>query len=471
MITYLAGLELRSRLRARGLMTLGILLVALLGLSTWIGVQRVQTFEAERAAASAADRRIWVEQGADNPHTAAHFSRYAFKPVPMLGLFDPGALDTAGVAVWMEGHYQDPAQYRRIEDAPLGLRVAQFSPAWVLALLGSLAIVVALHSIIAGEREDGTLRQVLATGLDPRRFAAGKIVAALVCAGALLAVGLVVTVGVASATRFTAEPDIFPRAVLLVSAYALFFIAVAAVTTGVSALSSSRRVALGALVGLWAATIVVGPYVAAQIALKLHPDVDGPATYQRILEASNGFFRDKAARDEALKLALARYGVQRKADLPLRYDGYELQYSEEIAHPKFEQIYGEVHAVHDAQERVLLTASALLPGLSIGSLSSALAGTDRRHHLRFTAAAEAHRRKIVKMLNDDLAFSDLGRKGAYTADRTLWEQIPDFAMAPPRLDWGESRCGPLFAVLAAQVMLSLLFAFWAIQRAARKVSQ
>jgi ABC-2 type transport system permease protein len=156
MIAYLAGLELRSRFRARGVLTLGLLLVALLGLSTWIGVQRVQTFEAERAAASAADRSIWVGQGADNPHAAAHFSRYAFKPIPTLGLFDPGALDTAGVAVWMEGHYQNPAQFRRIEDAPLGLRVAQFSPAWVLVLLGSLAIIVALHGIIAGEREDGT---------------------------------------------------------------------------------------------------------------------------------------------------------------------------------------------------------------------------------------------------------------------------------------------------------------------------
>ena len=157
--------------------------------------------------------------------------------------------------------------------------------------------------------------------------------------------------------------------------------------------------------------------------------------------------------------------------MPLRYDGYELQYSEEIAHPKFAKIYGEVHAVHDAHERVLITASTLLPGLSIGSLSSALAGTDRQHHLQFTDAAEAHRRKIVKMLNDDLTFNDLGRKGAYTADRTLWEQIPDFTMAPPPLDWGASRCGLLFAILAGQAVLSLLFAFWAIQRAARKVSQ
>ena len=53
MIAYLVGLELRSRFRARGLLTVGVLLLALLGLSTWIGVQRVQTFEAERAAASA----------------------------------------------------------------------------------------------------------------------------------------------------------------------------------------------------------------------------------------------------------------------------------------------------------------------------------------------------------------------------------------------------------------------------------
>ena len=37
MIAYLVGLELRSRFRARGLLTVGVLLLALLGLSTWIG--------------------------------------------------------------------------------------------------------------------------------------------------------------------------------------------------------------------------------------------------------------------------------------------------------------------------------------------------------------------------------------------------------------------------------------------------
>lgn len=471
MIAYLAGLEFRSLLRARGVLALGIVLVTLLGVSTWIGVQRVESFEFERVAASVADRQIWLGQGSDNPHAAAHFARYAFKPVPVLGLFDPGALDMAGVAVWMEGHYQNPAQFRRIEDTPLGLRVAQFSPAWVLILFGSLAIIVALHGSIAGEKEDGTLRQVLATGLDPRRFAAGKMLAAMLCAGALLAVGLIVTLGAAGATRMTAEPDLFQRAALLVIAYALFFITVAAVTIGVSALSGARRVALGALVGLWAATIVVGPYVAAQLALELHPDVDGPATYERIVEASNGYFRDEAAREDALNRALARYGVQQKADLPLRYDGYELQYSEEIAHPKFEAIYGEVAAVHDAQERVLTAASAVLPGLSISSLSAALAGTDRQHHLQFTAAAEAHRRKIVKILNDDLTFNDLDREGPYTADQTLWAQIPDFAMAPPGLDGRAPRYGLLFMILVGQALLALLFAFWAIQRAVRQVSR
>ena len=471
MILYLAGLELRSMLRGRTALAMVALLLVLIGLSTALGVQRVQGFEAERAAASNADRRIWIEQGADNPHAAAHFARYAFKPVPALSLFDPGALDTAGIGIWMEGHYQDPAQFRRIEDAPLGLRIAQLSPAWVLIIFGSLVVFVALHASVAGEREDGTLRQVLSTGLDPRVFVAGKMLGAFGFAVGLLFLALLTAAITAAITELRFEVDWKLRLALIAGAYLLFFATLAGIAIGVSGLCRNRRSALGALIALWAAIIVTGPFLLSQLALILHPDVDGPSVHARITEASNAYFRDEPAREQALQVALSRYGVETKAELPLRYDGYELQYSEELAHPKFEAIYSELDQLHDQQEKVLTLGSIIMPGLSTVTLSATLAGTDRAHHQAFAAAAEAHRRRIVKMLNDDLTFNRLDAEGPYVADRKLWEQIPDFDMAPPTIASTTHNLAGMFALAAAQAILALLFAMNVAASAARRVTK
>jgi ABC-2 type transport system permease protein len=471
MILYLAGLELRSLLRGGTALVMIALLLVLIGLSTALGVQRVQGFEAERIAASKADRQIWIEQGADNPHAAAHFARYAFKPVPALSLFDPGALDTAGIAIWMEGHYQDPAQFRRIEDAPLGLRIAQLSPAWVLIIFGSLVVFVALHASVAGEREDGTLRQVLSTGLDPRVFVAGKMLGAFGFAVGLLMLALLTATITAANANLRFEADWMLRFGLLAGAYSLFFITLAGIAIGVSGLCRDRRSALGALIALWAAIIVIGPFLLSQLALILHPDVDGPSVQARITAASNAYFSDAPAREQALQAALSRYGVETKAELPLRYDGYELQYSEELAHPKFEAIYAEIDELHDQQENVLTLGSIIMPSLSTFTLSATLAGTDRAHHQAFSEAAEAHRRRIVKMLNDDLTFNRLDAEGPYVADRELWEQIPDFEMASPTIASTTSNLSGPFALAAVQALLALLFAIGVAARTARRVTQ
>ncbi|QTD57177.1 DUF3526 domain-containing protein [Parasphingorhabdus cellanae] len=471
MITYLTRLELLTFLRGRAAIATLLIVLILVTLATILGAQRVQEFEAERAAASVADRQIWLDQGADNPHAAAHFSRYAFKPIPALSLFDPGTLDTAGIAIWMEGHYQNPSQFRRAEDAPSGLQAAQLSPAWVLILFGSLLLIIALHGSVAGERETGTLRQVLASGLDPRRFAAGKLFGALFYTVGLLGLTMLIVLFAIATLDLPTESDLTQRILLLLLAYGLFFIAIAGMAVGISALCRTSRGALGILVGLWAAVIIAGPYLAAQFALTVHEDVDGPTTYQRIVDASNSYFQDDAAREETLQKALTRYGVDEKANLPIRYDGYELQHSEEIAHPKFEAIYGEVEKIHEDQENVLTASSTLMPGLLITRLSAALSGTDLPHHRRFAVAAEKHRRTIVKMLNDDLTYSEHQGDDPYLADQTLWKQIPDFKMELPRLAETRSQVGLFFIILAAQAFFAVLFARWAILHATRQVSR
>ena len=151
----------------------------LLAASMLAGLQREQVFDKERTSATVADKEIWMNQGDRNPHSAAHFSRYAFRPAASLALIDPGTNDFAGQAVWMEAHYQDPAVFRRAEDASELGRFTLLTPAFLILVGGPLLIFLTMHGAIAGEREDGTMRQLLATGVGAGQFFRGKLRAGL----------------------------------------------------------------------------------------------------------------------------------------------------------------------------------------------------------------------------------------------------------------------------------------------------
>ncbi len=120
-----------------------IAVIALVLVSLLTGLQRERVFVNERAEAQRIDKEVWMGQGARNPHAAAHFSRYAFRPASQLALLDPGTSDFAGLAIWMEAHYQDPAVFRRAEDSGELSRYVMLSPAFLLLM----AVFFALYMI------------------------------------------------------------------------------------------------------------------------------------------------------------------------------------------------------------------------------------------------------------------------------------------------------------------------------------
>ena len=79
-------------------------------------------------AAQAEDARVWVSQGALNPHSAAHFGRYLFKPVGPLAFVDEGINPYAGSSVYLEAHVQTPARARPADGCPVASRPAASGP-------------------------------------------------------------------------------------------------------------------------------------------------------------------------------------------------------------------------------------------------------------------------------------------------------------------------------------------------------
>ena len=117
-------LELLRDGRAIGL-SLIVSLLLMLALVTGLSTESAR--EQSIIQAKAADAAVFNAQGEKNPHSAAHFSRMAHKPIAPFSAFDPGVSSFLGQVVWLEAHYRNPAMFRAAEDAPELSRLENFS--------------------------------------------------------------------------------------------------------------------------------------------------------------------------------------------------------------------------------------------------------------------------------------------------------------------------------------------------------
>ena len=148
--------------------------LALLGVALLLAWQQVERTRAEHAAAAALERENWLNQGEKNSHSAGHYGVYVFKPLAPLAVFDRGLEPFVGTTVFLEAHRQNQATFLPAQDATAMRRFGELTAATGLQVLVPLLIVLLTFGALAGERERGTLRQVLSLGVRPRDLVLGK---------------------------------------------------------------------------------------------------------------------------------------------------------------------------------------------------------------------------------------------------------------------------------------------------------
>ena len=442
----------------RALLTLGRVL--LLGIAAlWLSAQRMRTAESARLEAAARERQTWLNQGPANPHSVAHFSMYAFKPQTSLALFEPGLAPYMGEAIWLEAHYQDPARFRAAEDATEARRFADLSPAWLVAVALPLVVIALGFASLAREREQGLWRQLAAAGVSSREVLRGK-------AGWLLAaaVGLAALVSLPTLLVSAGLPvpgDAGARWVLIGVALLLYAAALTGVTLAISAASRTTRGALLALLAFWMISVVLVPRLAGTAADAFAPVPPSLDFWTQVRKELREGSEERAKRLEAE--TLRRFGVARVEDLLVSFAGIELQASEEHGNAVFDKHFGAIRGAHARQQTLMRLAGLVSPAVAFRNATAAFAGTDAAHHWHFAGAAEAHRRAVVKALNDDMTAHARGQDFDYKADPRLWAAISAFTYVQP--SWTVSR-GALvdLGVLALWVAAAAASAFAAVRR-------
>ncbi|MCA1572290.1 MAG: DUF3526 domain-containing protein [Chloroflexi bacterium] len=319
-----------------------------------------------------------------------------------------------------------------------------------LQLLVPLLIVGLTFTAFAGEREQGTLRQLLSLGVPRQVLARGKAIAVVVPLAVIL---IPATAAGALAMAFYSGLDgmalSLSRAGILTLVYLTYFAIWVGIGLVVSARARSSRAALIVLLTLWFANGFIAPRLAVSAARGVAPTPTAVAFAEAIE-------RDKAALTpwddlvtQARQELLAEHGVDDVKQLPVNPEGVALVRGEAADTAVHDRHFQNLAGVHTRQAALYQGGAVLAPLVAVQSLSMALAGTDYAHYRDFLDAAERYRTRYVEILNADVVAHQKPDTWAYTRGRDLWAQVPPFEYALPGTGWALSHQSASLVLLGA----------------------
>jgi ABC-2 type transport system permease protein len=415
----------------------------------------------QHADAQLAERDAWLDKGDMNPHAAAHYGAFVFKPVQPLSAIDPGLDPFLGVFVFLEAHKQQLARHRPIEDASPTRRLGLLTPATAALLLLPLLVVSLTFSSFAGERDQGTLRPLLALGVSRWSLLAGKALGALV--PLLVVMVPAAIIGAVFVWRNApADPDaaVGARAVGLLTLYLVHAVIWTGLGLAVSARARSQATALVVLLALWFANAFVMPPMAMTLAKWVAPSptaIEFAAAIQREKDAWPTW-------DERVDGVMQRFldGEFESTLAPANVEVVALLESEAEETALYDRHFSGLFERYAHQARAYERAGVVAPTLAARVLSMALAGTDDLHDRAFSAAAAQYRSAMLLTLNNELAQSGRLNTFDYVRGRDLWEKVPPFDYEVPTAWWAVSQRAWSATVLGAWLAAISAAAVWSV---------
>ena len=320
-----------------------IIVLALLGVSFLLARQQVDHQRKEREEATKMERDNWLNQGRKNAHAAAHYGVYVFKPVAPLSVFDRGLQPFVGSTVYLEAHRQNQAAFLPAQDSTSMRRFGDLTAAACLQLLLPLLIILFAFGALAGERESGTLRQVLSLGVRPASLVFGKAMglggALAVLLVPIAAGGIYVFSGISG--MGTATDESWLRLALMACAYLLYLGAILVISLTVSALAPTSRSALSILLVFWAVNAVLAPRLASDLAQRSHPMPKLAELDAKLLEARKQALNSHNPNSVAMKEFIKKHR-DASGKLPPNFRVLLMEESERQTNRVYEKHFGAI---------------------------------------------------------------------------------------------------------------------------------
>lgn len=450
--------EWRRLWRDSSSMALAIGLILMLASSLYLSHHQFQVKHAQQQKAETISQAQWAEQPDRHPHRVSHFGDFVFKPAHALAGFDEGANAFTGHVLFLEPHRQNSANFNDATESSALLRFGQLTPAFVLQALMPLVLIFVGFSIVSQEREQGSLQQLISSGLKPSQLVLGKLLAlALPSLVLIIVLGAAGFIFLAAQTDSTAS-DTASRIVLLMLSYTLYLFIWCVAITAVSVLAQQAQSALIVLIALWMVFCIASPRLSYEMAHQLYQtpslveaDFAAEAALEKIGDSHNP---DDPHFNQFKSSILKQYGVQKVEDLPINYNGLLMIEGERLSTQVYSEQHQKIAQLMAQQSSVVSRLAWANPAIAIQQLSRAVSSSDLAHHQQFLADAEQQRYKTVQYLNK-LQAHEVHHKNdkEQRISAEFWQKAPRKNMALPSIKFAMPALLQSFTVL----MIWLLF--------------
>ncbi|WP_217603653.1 DUF3526 domain-containing protein [Chitinophaga sp. GbtcB8] len=436
MFIILATKEWQQMLRNHTLPAAFIALLVMLGIAFAGVCGRYNRLQEERSAANIHFRQQWEQLQVGDPHSAAHFGTYIFKPVTLLSSFDKGLDNLTGYTMRVEAHVQHSMATPSLRPADIYLRFGELTMASVLQLFFPLFILFCCFNSYTQEKTSGTLRLLLLQGASPAALLNSKAGFNLAIVNSMLLLGLLVYLpALFVITGRPATGADLLRMLLLIICYAVYSSIFVLVGILVSALAKNARQSLIIVLGIWLLWNVLMPRLMPVIGQALHPLPSRYAIQEKIEKAIKMGIHGDAPREsrqaQLTQEVLKKYHVTSVEQLPVNLTAILMQANEDYTQMVYDTYAAQTDSIIRLQNNITRYAAYLNPYLAIRSISMALCGTDYDHQWHFDKTARQYRNTFIRRLNNELAYG-----GSKTEDVTskvnpsFYSTIPAFRYQP-----------------------------------------
>lgn len=434
-----------------------VMVLLLLAVAVLISARQYQNINEQYRVAQQTERGNWDNQDAKNPHSAAHYGTYAFKPKYPLSLIDQGVDKFTGTSIFLEAHARNEAQFSAAADQTGLARFGDLTPDFILLFIIPLLIILLGYNSFTKEREMGTLTLLKSQGISSAKWIWGKWLALFI---PIFSITLVLFLFAGLVLSNLSDFGVFSWTTILVMflVYMVFYAVFINIVLIISAKSKKSGIALVLGLSVWIIACLLAPKTATNIAQARHP-------YPTAQEFAEAVQKDKEVgldghnpwNEEAQELeqeVLAEYGVDSLSQLPFNFDGYIMQKGEEHQAEVYFKHYNHLKTQYGKQTQVYQSLAVLSPFLPTRFLSMSLANTDYGTHWHFNDAAEKYRIATQRFLNNHFAKNTEYGDWDWKADASYWRELPPFEYEPPTLTMTLSQNTSNMALLGGWLVVS-----------------
>ena len=402
-----------------------IFILSILSLA-WMSNLQSENQSKAQVAAEKHIRSQWDNLEPMNPHRAAHYGVYVFKPISILNSLDDGVSSITGNVLKLEGHVQNEIVHSEASQSITISKFGKLKPSIILQYVVPLFLIFLSFGSITNDKETGRMKLIALQGVSPEKLVLSKSISIWLY-GLMLIMFSVLLQSLLGSLAL----DAGLRLGLTFISYGLYYLIVVFLSTFISVSFRNNTSAISLLLATWIVWTIFLPKIWGNTVEKVHPLPSRQNFIAQMKEDRSKGIDGHNPRDERRskleKEYLIKYKVDSLSQLPINFDGIVMQADEEYGNQVWDKHFGKNYLIYQKQKKLYQLSGLLNPFSSLQNLSMGFCGSDMIHHLDFLKKAENYRRYLIKTLNDKHAHG--GSKTGewrWTVDNAFFRSVKTF---------------------------------------------